>query len=727
MSKRNLNRIQKAAVESFGRPVLIFAGAGSGKTRVLTHKIAHLIENNLVPAEHILAVTFTNKAAQEMRERVNGLLKGNQSQVNMGTFHSICARILRKEIHHLGYTPDFSIFDVKDQIAMVKVVIEAMDIPKNYVTPQEVRHKISYFKNKLIHPDEAKRKAHLVIEKTYADVYKRYQKALKENNAVDFDDLLLLPLEIFETHPEVLEKYRQLWQYILVDEYQDTNKPQFMLVKYLAQKQQQICVVGDDDQSIYGWRGADIRNILDFEKNFGNCEVFKLEKNYRSSGHILEAAATVVKNNENRAPKDLIPHNGAGEKLGLIETHDEMEEADAVVNALEKEIKLEKRNFSDFAVLYRTNSQSRALEDAFRRSGIPYNIVGGVRFYERKEIKDLIGYLSLIVNPKDTISLRRVINFPPRGIGIKTVDKCVIQAENDNKEMIDVLNAPEAMGIRGKQADSLKTFYNIIKKYNELLPKLNAGELVRTLIEETGIKGYYRESSAPEDAERFDNVMEFLKSVDDFMVREPEGGLSQFLEEVSLLTDLDQWNDETNRVTLMTLHAAKGLEFPVVFITGLEDGLFPMYSALETKEKLEEERRLFYVGLTRAMHKVYLMYANHRRRMGSDDLYGMVSRFVHEVPEEKLEKISFTSALTRKVVGGKPGRHTKTAVSRTVVAFDDFQVGDFVEHAIFGIGKVMALSGQGENQRVGIVFKDGLKKKLVVKFANLKKVDTPEG
>ena len=270
-------------------------------------------------------------------------------------------------------------------------------------------------------------------------------------------------------------------------------------------------------------------------------------------------------------------------------------------------------------------------------------------------------------------------------------------------------------------------FYNIIKKYNELLPKLNAGELVRTLIEETGVKKFYKESSGPEDAERFDNVMEFLKSVDDFMVREPEGGLSQFLEEVSLLTDLDQWNDETNRVTLMTLHAAKGLEFPVVFITGLEDGLFPIYSALETKDKLEEERRLFYVGLTRAMHKVYLMYANHRRRMGSDDLYGMVSRFVHEVPEEKLEKISFTSALTRKVVGGKPGRHTKTAVSRTVVAFDDFQVGDFVEHAIFGIGKVMALSGQGENQRVGIVFKDGLKKKLVVKFANLKKVDTPEG
>ena len=586
MSKRNLNKVQKSAVEAFGKPVLIFAGAGSGKTRVLTHKIAYLIKKKLVSAEHILAVTFTNKAAQEMKGRVNKLVPEKESVLNIGTFHSICAGILRNEIHHLGYTADFSIFDVQDQKSLVKVVIESMDIPKNYVKPQEVRHKISYFKNKLITPGEAKKKAHLVLEKTYADIYEKYQKALIKNNAVDFDDLLILPLTLFEKHPKILDKYREKWQYILVDEYQDTNKPQFMFVKYLAEGHHQICVVGDDDQSIYGWRGADIRNILDFEKNFGNCHVFKLEKNYRSTAHILEAASSVVKNNKNRAPKELIAHNGAGEKLGLIETNDEMEEADAVVNALEKEIKLQKRNFSDFAILYRTNAQSRSLEDAFRRSGIPYNIVGGFRFYERKEIKDLIGYLSLIVNPKDTISLRRVINFPPRGIGMKTVDKCVIKAAKKKMEMVEVLSVPEDMGIRGKQADSLMTFYNIIKKYNELLPKLNAGELVRALVEETGIIRYFRESSAPEDQERFANVMEFLKGVDEFMIRTPDGGLSQFLEEVSLLTDLDQWNDETNRVTLMTLHSSKGLEFPVVFITGLEDGLFPLYSALESVEKL---------------------------------------------------------------------------------------------------------------------------------------------
>ena len=727
MPSPNLNSVQKSAVESFGKPVLIFAGAGSGKTRVLTHKIAHLIKNKLIEAENILALTFTNKAAKEMRVRVNKIVKGKSAMITMGTFHSICAKLLRSEIHHLGYTSEFSIFDTKDQVSLIKVLLEPMDFPKNYITPKDLRFKISYFKNRLISPEEAKKKAQIIIDKHYAELYEQYQKALEKNNAVDFDDLLLLPLQIFEKHPKILEKYQQLWKYILVDEYQDTNKPQFMFVKYLASTHQQICVVGDDDQSIYGWRGADISNILDFEKTFKKCEIFKLETNYRSTSFILDAAYSVVKNNHKRAAKELIANNGKGEKLGLMQTNDEMEEADAIISALQKEIKLEKRNFSDFAVLYRTNSQSRAIEDAFRRSGIPYNIVGGIRFYERKEVKDLIGYLSLILNPKDTISLRRVVNFPPRGIGLKTVDKCVKEAEKRKIEMIEVLNSPENMGIRGKQADALNMFYNIISKYNELLPKLNAAELVRALVEESGIKKYYHESSSPEDSERFENVLEFIKSVDDFMKRSPDGSLSQFIEEVSLLTDLDQWNDETNRVTMMTVHASKGLEFPVVFLTGLEDGLFPLYRSLDTKETLEEERRLFYVGVTRAMNKVYLMYANNRRRMGSDDLYGIVSRFVGEVPEENLEKISFTSALTRKVIGGKAGKHTKTAVSRTVVLFDDFQVGDYVEHAIFGIGKVMALSGQGENQRVGIEFKDGLKKKLVVKFANLKKVDSAEG
>tara|TARA_Y100001958_G_scaffold157192_1_gene151644 strand:- start:1454 stop:3625 length:2172 start_codon:yes stop_codon:yes gene_type:complete len=721
---KSLNKVQKSAVQSFGNPILIFAGAGSGKTRVLTHKIAYLADENLIPEKNILAVTFTNKAAQEMNTRAANLKKKKNIDATIGTFHSICARILRKDIKHIGYTSDFTIFDVQDQISLSKIILDDMKITKDKLSPQNAKYLVSSNKNKLITPNDLLTKANNLQDKLFAEFYKKYQDSLFENNAADFDDLLLLPIKLFNENPDILKKYQNMWKYVLVDEYQDTNKPQFEFIQCLAKEHRQICVVGDDDQSIYGWRGADIRNILDFEKVFKGCDVFKLEKNYRSTANILDAAHSVVSNNQLRASKQLISDNKNGEKIGILETNDEMEEADALINALEKEIKLEKRNFSDFAVLYRTNSQSRALEDSFRRSSIPYNIIGGIRFYERKEIKDILGYLSLIINPKDTVSLRRVVNFPPRGIGLKTVDKCFEKAEKKNMELLEVLNEPDDMGIRGKQAEALKRFYGIIMKYNDLLPKLNAGELVRTLVEEIGIKSHYQKNRSPDDSERYDNVLEFLKGLDEFTIRNPDGGLREFLEEVSLLTDLDNWNDQSNRVTLMTVHASKGLEFPVVFISGLEDGLFPLYSSMDIKEKLEEERRLFYVALTRAEDKVYLLYALQRRRPGLEELIGMQSRFVKEIPKEKLEKITFTSALTRRVIGGKPGKHTKTALRRTVVIFDDFKVGDIVEHAIFGIGKVMAISGQGENQRVGIEFKDGLKKKLVVKFANLKKIDT---
>ena len=721
---KSLNKVQKSAVQSFGNPILIFAGAGSGKTRVLTHKIAYLADENLIPEKNILAVTFTNKAAQEMNTRAANLKKKKNIDATIGTFHSICARILRKDIKHIGYTSDFTIFDVQDQISLSKIILDDMKITKDKLSPQNAKYLVSSNKNKLITPNDLLTKANNLQDKLFAEFYKKYQDSLFENNAADFDDLLLLPIKLFNENPDILKKYQNMWKYVLVDEYQDTNKPQFEFIQCLAKEHRQICVVGDDDQSIYGWRGADIRNILDFEKVFKGCDVFKLEKNYRSTANILDAAHSVVSNNQLRASKQLISDNKNGEKIGILETNDEMEEADALINALEKEIKLEKRNFSDFAVLYRTNSQSRALEDSFRRSSIPYNIIGGIRFYERKEIKDILGYLSLIINPKDTVSLRRVVNFPPRGIGLKTVDKCFEKAEKKNMELLEVLNEPDDMGIRGKQAEALKRFYGIIMKYNDLLPKLNAGELVRTLVEEIGIKSHYQKNRSPDDSERYDNVLEFLKGLDEFTIRNPDGGLREFLEEVSLLTDLDNWNDQSNRVTLMTVHASKGLEFPVVFISGLEDGLFPLYSSMDIKEKLEEERRLFYVALTRAEDKVYLLYALQRRRPGLEELIGMQSRFVKEIPKEKLEKITFTSALTRRVIGGKPGKHTKTALRRTVVIFDDFKVGDSVEHAIFGIGKVMAISGQGENQRVGIEFKDGLKKKLVVKFANLKKIDT---
>ena len=721
MDLKKLNNSQKAAVEAVDKPILIFAGAGSGKTRVLTFKISHLIIKGIVKPEEILAVTFTNKAAEAMKLRVNALLKNNVQVNNIGTFHSICAKLLRNEIKHLGFTKNFAIYDRTDQISLIKIIMAELNISKNNVMPKTAINKISFYKSKLIDPKSSIKSAKTVQDKIIIDIYKSYNKSLKENNAVDFDDLLNFPLEIFNNHPRILSKYQKLWKYILVDEYQDTNKAQFLLIKMLAEKHRNICVVGDDDQSIYAWRGADIRNILDFEKDFPECETFTLENNYRSTNQILQAAQSVVRNNSDRVDKDLLSVNGEGDLIGVIKTHDEMEEADAVINALQKEIKMKKRTFNDFSLLYRTNSQSRALEDSFRRSAIPYKIIGGTRFYERKEVKDVLGYLRLIVNIDDTISLRRIINFPPRGIGLKTVDKCFIQSVKDNKKLFDVLNNPEPMKIRGKQGDSLIAFYKLIKKYNQLLPKLNASELARALVEEVGILKFYKQQDNLEDNDRYDNVLEILNSIDEFMDRNPGASISDFLEEVSLLTDIDEWNTDDNYVTMMTVHASKGLEFPVVFVTGLEDGLFPLSIALNEQQIMEEERRLFYVALTRSQDMVYLLYATDRRRSGSDSWGGVASRFIKEIPQDFVEKISFSSAMTRKIVKTKTGA-IKMKIKRTITTFDDFKVGDLVEHAIFGEGKIMALSGSGENQRVGVVFKDGLKKKLIVKFAKLKKI-----
>ena len=722
MSLKSLNKTQKAAVEAIDGPVLIFAGAGSGKTRVLTHKLYYLVDEGLFKPEEILAVTFTNKAAKEMKERVMKLLKTNELDLSMGTFHSICARILREDIEVLGFSRHFAIYDVKDQLDLIKVLFEEFEISKTLITPNQLRNQISLFKNKMMDPAAVDRKARTILEKTVSKIYMEYQKNLKLNDALDFDDLLTFPLDIFEKKPAVLKKYQKRWKYILVDEYQDTNRAQFQFLTNLAKAHENICVVGDDDQSIYGWRGADVSNILDFEKTFSSCRVFTLEKNYRSTQEILNAATAVVMNNDKRANKNLVAANGSGETLGLIETIDEQEEASAIVSSIEKEIKLNKRTFNKFSVLYRTNAQSRALEESFIRQGIPYNIIGSVRFYERKEVKNVLAYLRLIVNLKDTISLRRIINFPARGIGAKTIDKCVQQSEKDKIEFIDVLKNPNKMDIRGKQADALFKFYNVIIKYHDLRKKLSASELARSLVEEIGVLSHFKESKEPDAKDRFDNVAELLTSIEEFSIRNPQAGLSTFLEDVSLQTDIDHWNDSDNRVTLMTIHSSKGLEFPVVFIAGMDEGLFPLFRSLDDKSELEEERRLFYVALTRAEQKVYLLYATNRRRMGAETVNGLPSRFINEIPEESLDRISFSSAVTRKFVAGKKKKDGLTQMVRTVTDFDDFQVGDNVEHSIFGAGKIMALSGTGENQRVGVVFNDGTRKKLIVKFANLKKL-----
>ena len=722
MSLKSLNSTQKSAVEAVDGPVLIFAGAGSGKTRVLTHKLFYLVDEGIFDPEEILAVTFTNKAAKEMKDRVMKLLKRSELPLSIGTFHSICARILREDIQVLGFSKHFAIYDVKDQIDLLKVLFEDNDISKTLITPNQLRNQISLLKNKIISPDIVERKARTILEKTISKIYAQYQKALKLNDALDFDDLLNFPLEIFKKKPSILNKYQKRWKYILVDEYQDTNRAQFQFLTKLALAHQNICVVGDDDQSIYGWRGAEVSNILDFEKTFSSCRVFTLEKNYRSTQQILNAATAVVMNNDRRENKNLIAANGSGEALGLIETIDEQEEASAIISSIEKEIKLNKRNFNNFSVLYRTNAQSRALEESFIRQGIPYNIVGSVRFYERKEVKNVLAYLRLVVNLKDTISLRRIINFPARGIGAKTIDKCVQQAENDKIEFIDVLKKPNKMDIRGKQANALHEFYNTIKKYHDLSEKLSASELASSLVEEIGILSHLKGSPEPDAKDRFDNVAELLTSIEEFSLREPKASLSRFLEDVSLQTDIDHWNDSDNRVTMMTVHSSKGLEFPVVFIAGMDDGLFPLSRSIEDKKELEEERRLFYVALTRAEERVYILYATNRRRMGAETVNGLPSRFINEIPEDSLEKISFSSAVTRKFIINRRKKEGLTQMVRTVTDFDDFQVGDNVEHSIFGAGKIMALSGTGENQRVGVVFNDGTRKKLIVKFANLKKL-----
>jgi len=722
MSLKSLNSTQKSAVEAVDGPVLIFAGAGSGKTRVLTHKLFYLVNEGLFKPEEILAVTFTNKAAKEMKARVMKLLKANELSLSIGTFHSICARILREDIQVLGFSKHFAIYDVKDQLDVIKVLYEKNDISKTLITPNQLRNQISLFKNKMIDPKTVERRSRTILEKTVSKIYAEYQKSLKLNDALDFDDLLTFPLEIFNKKPSILKKYQTRWKYILVDEYQDTNRAQFEFLTLLAQKHQNICVVGDDDQSIYGWRGAEISNILDFEKNFSSCRVFTLEKNYRSTQEILNAATAVVMNNDKRANKNLIAANGPGEALGLIETNDEQEEASAIVSLIEKEIKLNKRTFNNFSVLYRTNAQSRALEESFIRQGIPYNIIGSLRFYERKEVKNVLAYLRLVVNLKDTISLRRIINFPARGIGAKTIDKCVQQSEKDKIEFIDVLKNPDKMDIRGKQANALSKFYNIIKKYHDLREKLSASELARSLIEEIGVLSYFKNSTEPDAKDRYDNVAELLTSIEEFSGRDQEASLGRFLEDVSLQTDIDHWNDSDNRVTMMTIHSSKGLEFPVVFIAGMDEGLFPLFNSIDDKKELEEERRLFYVALTRAEERVYILYATNRRRMGVEMVNGLPSRFINEIPENSLEKISFSSSVTRKFVSGTRKKDGLTQMVRTVTDFDDFQVGDKVEHSIFGIGKIMALSGTGENQRVGVVFSDGTRKKLIVKFANLKKI-----
>ena len=720
MKKFKLNKVQKEAVESIEKPSLIFAGAGTGKTRVLTHKIAFLINQKGYNPSEILAVTFTNKAAQEMQNRVKLIIGNNIKSPNIGTFHSICARFLREEINLLGFNSNFAIYDTSDQDMLIKSIINSQKIPTNGVTVPTFRSQISYFKSKLINPISFLEKSNNPFDISLSKIFPHYMKELKENNAVDFSDLLLFPLQIFEKFPKTLNKYQNKFKYILVDEYQDTNEPQFHFVKYLSEKHKNITVVGDDDQSIYGWRGADISNILNFEKTFPNCDVFKLEQNYRSSGNILAVATNVVANNLVRSKKTLWTEKEDGDKIGLMETFDELEEIDGVIELIQKEIHQNKRSFSDFVILYRTNAQSRAIEDGLRRKAISYEIVGGIKFYERKEIKDLLAYLRVLVNPSDTISLKRIMNFPPRGIGAKTIEKCEYLAFNKNLPLLEILKTPEEMNLKGQQAAGLIQFHQIIKKYSELKDKFDASELASVLVEELGLINFYNEQNTEDAKERLRNIQELLTTIHQFCEKNTNSTISEFLEEVSLLTSIDSWNDSTNHITLMTVHSAKGLEFPIVFITGLEDGLFPLSNSFDDPKKMEEERRLFYVAVTRAEEKAFLHYATNRRRSSGASGLGQPSRFVNEISSNFIERLNFQSAMTRRLVKEKNSDKYKLKYIRTITSFNEFERGDKVEHPIFGKGMILAVDGSGDNQKITVVFQGNIEKRLIGKYANLK-------
>ena len=535
-----------------------------------------------------------------------------------------------------------------------------------------------------------------------------------------FSPFPLKPIVLFKKNKKILSSYQNLWKYILVDEFQDTNSSQFEFISFLGSGHKNITVVGDDDQSIYGWRGANIDNILtNFKKVFPKANEIKLEKNYRSSQRILDAAWSVVSNNTNRAEKQLVATKGKGDKISLISASNDEQEALAIADSIKKDIKVNKSTFQDFAILYRTNAQSRMIEQILMREGIPYNIVGGTKFYDRKEIKNVIAYLTLICNPNDDIALKRIINFPVRGLGEKSIKLFQELAKEKKISLFQSLEFVNELKLRNKQCETINNFYNSINGFHELLEKLDSKELFRVVLEEFSIEYYYKNN--PLEQDRYNNIQELKSSIDHF-AQNSDGGLKEFLQEISLYTDLDDWNNKQNSVTLMTVHAAKGLEFPTVFITGLEQGLFPLIRIDDTNDQLEEERRLFYVALTRAMEKAYLLNAHQRRRFGAQNISSFVqSDFLNEIDENTLKINKYKSVYTKRIVNSANGKSVK--VSRTVTEFDDFSVGDMVQHNLFGVGTIIVLSGSGENQKVGIEFKDGLKKKLIVKYANLKRID----
>lgn len=747
----NLNKEQKQAVLHGDGPLLLLAGAGSGKTRVLTHRIAHLISERGVSPFSILAITFTNKAAKEMRSRIDSLVGSDAENIWVGTFHATCMRVLRRDIERLGYDRSFVIYDSQDQQTVLKDCIKELRLNDKNFPPRTLQEEIGKAKDEML--DEKSFEAIWANDfrmGKIAAVYTLYQKKLRANNALDFDDIIGLTIKLFNENPDVLEYYQRKFKYIFVDEYQDTNTAQYALISMLAQGYGNLCVVGDDDQSIYGWRGANIRNILDFEKEFRGCTVIKLEQNYRSTKKILDAANAVIKNNAGRKSKKLWTENDDGELIYYYKAGNEHDESYFVTSTIKK-LKEEGREYNDIAVLYRLNAQSRVLEDTLMKEGLPYKILGGLRFYDRKEIKDVVAYLRLIMNPSDNISLKRIINVPKRGIGDATVGKAEEIANARSASIYAVCSSAMAIPDLGRVAAKLDAFTTMIARLRALKDTIKVSELINEVITDSGILKELEEEDSIESQTRIENIKELISVAMEFEKDNEGGGLEAFLENVSLVADVDGLDENADKVVLMTLHSAKGLEFPVVFLPGLEEGVFPGYRSIGSDTEVEEERRLCYVGITRAREKLFISSAYSRTLFGNTT-FNRESRFLREIPEDlvynpekkKKETVASSTLGTAKKVSQTTSLAGNTANSPNVygikgvqrgfggafvpqqpkpVSGGAFSTGDRVKHKKFGTGTITKVEAEGADYKLDIMFENSGLKRLMAGFANLEKLN----
>ena len=721
-----LNKEQQQAVQHTEGPLLILAGAGSGKTKVLTVRIAHLLAQGVNPYE-ILAITFTNKAAKEMKSRVEGLVGDVANRIWLSTFHSFCAKFLRFELDNfLGYNSNFTIYDTSDSQAVIKAALKALNLDDKYYPVGAMIAAISDAKNKLLFASDFRKQARDFYQQKVADVYEYYERELRKNNALDFDDLLLVAVKLLQSNEAVLDKYSKRFRYVMIDEYQDTNHAQYLLAKLLAAHWKNIAVVGDADQSIYAWRGADIQNILDFEKDYPNCTSIKLEQNYRSTKIILDAANAVIENNEGRPKKNLWTDKTEGAKIQHFTAQSEHEEAAFIGDTIAKKHDIHGVPYGDMAILYRTNAQSRVLEEALIKRALPYTMVGGTKFYDRKEIKDVLAYLRVLYNPFDDLSLLRIINVPKRSIGATTVAKLQDYARANGTSLFMTLTQLHLVDtIKGKTKEKLEEFGILIFTLVAEMEDKTVLDILESILDRTGYLAQLEESTDPQDQARAENIGELLSVAKDFQDTNPNGTVEDFLEQVALVNDVDSFEQEESKVTLMTLHAAKGLEFPIVFLGGLEEGLFPHSRTLMNPEEIEEERRLAYVGITRAEKELYISNATTRTVFGRTSSY-LPSRFIDEIPEELVDglraKRKVPDDIKRHVpqhmsVTSRPV--TKPIVRNEVIA--DWKVGDTAIHSKWGNGKVINVAGEGAGMKLTIEFPTQGVRVVMAKFAPVKK------